>query len=102
MALVVCGVCQRHVKRADSLCPFCGATMPREFRPALGGALVLGVGLAVVSCSSNPLYAAVALPAFTGGTAGSAGHAGTNGTATAGTPAAGNGGGGLSAGSGGR
>ena len=51
MALVVCGVCRRHVKRADSVCPFCGASMPKAFRPGLGGALVLGMGLAVAGCN---------------------------------------------------
>jgi hypothetical protein len=53
MALVVCGACRRHVKGADSVCPFCGASMPTTFRPALGGALLLGIGLAVASCSSG-------------------------------------------------
>jgi hypothetical protein len=47
MALVVCGACQCHVKRADSVCPFCGASMPMGFSPGLGEALLLGMGLAV-------------------------------------------------------
>jgi hypothetical protein len=54
MALVVCRRCQRHVKRADSVCPFCGAPMPTTLRPALGGALVLGMGLAMASCGGDP------------------------------------------------
>src|SRR5512141_2525036 len=53
MALVVCRTCRRHVKDVDSVCPFCGATMPTAFRPPLGGGLVLGMGLAVASCESS-------------------------------------------------
>jgi hypothetical protein len=94
MALKVCSVCQRHVKHADSVCPFCGASMPTGFRPALGGALVLGIGLAVAACGDYQNVAnAYGPPPFAGGMAGGvAGHAGASGTATAGAPAAGNGG----------
>jgi hypothetical protein len=86
MALMVCDVCQRHVKRAESVCPFCGASMPTGFGPVLGGALVLGIGLAMVSCSTS-LYKG---PPFAGSTAGFGGHAGTSGAAASGAPAAGN------------
>jgi hypothetical protein len=83
MALVVCGVCQRHVKRADSVCPFCGASVPTAFRPVLGGALVLGVGLAMASCGNDansvPLYGPASfdgsVPIGDGGTASGMGGA---------------------------
>ena len=61
VALVVCQQCQRHVKRADSVCPFCGAPVLTALRAALGASLVLGMGLAVASCSgegSDPSSAA--------------------------------------------
>ncbi len=84
MALVVCSVCRRHVKRTDSVCPFCGAAMPTGFRPGLGGALVLGMGLAVTSCGEPNPAPAYTPAVFTGGTAGgghtdSLGGAGTSG-----------------------
>jgi hypothetical protein len=68
MALVICGVCQRHVKPAESVCPFCGASVPTGFRPPPGGALLLGMGLAMASCSADSSLAGAYGPApYVGG-----------------------------------
>ncbi len=46
MRLVLCDRCQRHVRRGDSICPFCGAPRPAS-RAGLGAAVILGTGLSV-------------------------------------------------------
>ncbi len=98
MALVVCRVCQRHVKPADSACPFCGASMPTGFLPGLGGALVLGIGLAV-ACGGDPEPTRVCvLVPHTGGAA-SGGHTAQAGAATGGLGTGGTSGGASSGGS---
>jgi hypothetical protein len=52
MALVVCGRCQRHVKRGEAVCPFCGA--PRSAaRLGLGAAVILGTGLCLGGCGTS-------------------------------------------------
>jgi hypothetical protein len=55
MALVICGRCQRHVKRGESVCPFCGAprSAPGGLRRGLGAAVVLGAGLCVGGCGTG-------------------------------------------------
>ena len=55
MALVVCSQCRRHVKRGESVCPFCGApqSAPGGLRRGLGAAVFLGAGLAVGGCGSG-------------------------------------------------
>jgi len=55
MALVICERCRRHVKRGESVCPFCGAprSSPGGLRRSLGAAVVLGAGLAVGGCGIN-------------------------------------------------
>ena len=58
VALVVCQQCQRHVKRADSVCPFCGAPVLTALRAALGRTLALGMGLAASSYGCEPNSAA--------------------------------------------
>jgi hypothetical protein len=53
MNLVVCGACQRHVKRGDSVCPFCGKSLTALLRPAPAGALALGIAVAMASCGNG-------------------------------------------------
>jgi hypothetical protein len=53
MALLVCGQCRRHVKRGESVCPFCGTPQPSGLRRGLGAAVILGAGLAVSGCGSG-------------------------------------------------
>ena len=55
MALVLCRGCQRHVKRGEAVCPFCGTAQSSErvLGRALGSAMLLGVGLAVASCGGE-------------------------------------------------
>jgi hypothetical protein len=54
MALVTCRRCQRHVRREDATCPFCGAPMARDLGSrAVGAALVLGFGLTLGSCAGD-------------------------------------------------
>src|SRR5687768_14184117 len=56
--LVPCSCCDRHVRVADSLCPFCGAPLPDELRarPAppvvsarIGRAAVMAFGILAAS-----------------------------------------------------
>jgi hypothetical protein len=61
MPLLVCRNCQRHVKRADSVCPFCGRSMPSRagHLEAHGTIIGLGMGLVLGSCELGAaLYAA--------------------------------------------
>jgi hypothetical protein len=53
MALVICGRCQRHVKRGEPVCPFCGTPQPSGLRRSLGAAVILGAGLAVGGCGTG-------------------------------------------------
>jgi hypothetical protein len=52
MALVLCRRCQRHIRREDATCPFCGTSMPGELG-SLGAAMVLGLGLTLGSCAGE-------------------------------------------------
>ncbi len=61
--LVPCPDCQRHVRVADSDCPFCGAALPSDLhtkvipsaprRLSRGAAFVFGAALAVTACGSE-------------------------------------------------
>jgi hypothetical protein len=53
VALAICGRCQRHVKRGELVCPFCGAPQPSALRRSLGAAVVLGAGLCVGGCGTG-------------------------------------------------
>jgi hypothetical protein len=48
--LVLCRVCQRHVRREEAACPFCGAPTARELG---GGAVGVAVLLALASCACD-------------------------------------------------
>lgn len=61
MALVICGACDRHLRRGDAVCPFCGAPAVAasvDVRPRTRGtrlALLLGGAVAVgaAACSAE-------------------------------------------------
>lgn len=72
-ALAPCTSCARHVRRTESACPFCGATLalgaaptPRVITERLGRAALFSVGAAIVASvpgcgNAVPAYGAPAV-----------------------------------------
>jgi hypothetical protein len=84
--LALCPGCHRHVKTADSVCPFCHGAMPAG--QLAMGALAIGIALSMLACYGPP-------PVETGGGNGGA----TTGSSSSSSTALG--GGGAATGSGG-
>ena len=56
MDLVLCSACQRHVKKDEKACPFCGAQR-RGLAAKAGIVAGIALGLAVAGCeNATPLY----------------------------------------------
>lgn len=57
MALALCPSCHRHVKPRDPRCPFCGTAMHASGGGAAAAvataAVLVGLGIAAVGCSSS-------------------------------------------------
>lgn len=52
MGMWLCSTCRRHVKHADSACPFCGTVAAKSYKwPAVAAAI--GLGAVLVGCSSS-------------------------------------------------
>lgn len=82
--LVLCPVCHRHVKRADSACPFCRSTV-RAAGVGVVAVAAIGLGVAFTACESTGAYGAP------GGAGGYGGTGGTGGEVTGGTGGVGGG-----------